>query len=41
MKKTIPGCGHSQMVPCSMDPQQFICKEDCDKVRECGHKCKM
>ncbi|EHB05998.1 NFX1-type zinc finger-containing protein 1 [Heterocephalus glaber] len=37
--KTIPQCGHKQMVPCSMPESDFCCQEPCPKVLRCGHRC--
>ncbi|KAM4842523.1 NFX1-type zinc finger-containing protein 1 [Thomomys bottae] len=37
--KTIPQCGHEQMVPCSLPALAFCCQEPCPKVLRCGHKC--
>ncbi|XP_015334920.1 NFX1-type zinc finger-containing protein 1 [Marmota marmota marmota] len=37
--KTIPQCGHEQMVPCSMPESDFCCQEPCPKVLRCGHRC--
>ncbi|XP_037666999.1 NFX1-type zinc finger-containing protein 1 [Choloepus didactylus] len=37
--KTIPRCGHQQMVPCSMPESDFCCQEPCLKLLKCGHKC--
>ncbi|XP_073534653.1 NFX1-type zinc finger-containing protein 1-like isoform X2 [Phyllobates terribilis] len=39
VQKEIPLCGHIQDVPCSMDPEEFCCKEPCIKILQCGHKC--
>nr|XP_020025521.1 NFX1-type zinc finger-containing protein 1 isoform X2 [Castor canadensis] len=37
--KTIPQCGHEQMVPCSVLELDFCCQEPCPKVLRCGHRC--
>ncbi|XP_035691669.1 NFX1-type zinc finger-containing protein 1-like [Branchiostoma floridae] len=37
--KIIPGCGHEQMVPCGIDPKDFCCREPCEKILQCGHRC--
>ncbi|XP_078411503.1 NFX1-type zinc finger-containing protein 1 isoform X1 [Cetorhinus maximus] len=37
--KVIPQCGHLQKVPCSKNPENFVCKEPCSKILHCGHKC--
>ncbi|KAJ7385065.1 NFX1-type zinc finger-containing protein 1 [Desmophyllum pertusum] len=30
--KTIPGCGHEQRVQCSIDPANFSCQVNCEKI---------
>ncbi|XP_048205561.1 NFX1-type zinc finger-containing protein 1 isoform X2 [Perognathus longimembris pacificus] len=37
--KTVPQCGHEQMVPCSLPASAFCCQEPCPKVLRCGHRC--
>ncbi|XP_011784579.1 PREDICTED: NFX1-type zinc finger-containing protein 1 [Colobus angolensis palliatus] len=37
--KTIPRCGHKQMVPCSVPESDFCCQEPCSKSLRCGHRC--
>ncbi|PNJ19409.1 ZNFX1 isoform 4 [Pongo abelii] len=37
--KTIPQCGHEQMVPCSVPESDFCCQEPCSKSLRCGHRC--
>ncbi|XP_015285441.3 NFX1-type zinc finger-containing protein 1 isoform X2 [Macaca fascicularis] len=37
--KTIPRCGHEQMVPCSVPESDFCCQEPCSKSLRCGHRC--
>ncbi|XP_003932606.3 NFX1-type zinc finger-containing protein 1 [Saimiri boliviensis] len=37
--KTIPRCGHEQMVPCSVPESEFCCQEPCPKFLRCGHRC--
>lgn len=39
VEKTIPRCGHRQMVPCYQDPDLFKCQEPCPKQLACGHPC--
>jgi hypothetical protein len=40
VQKTIPNCGHVQMVKCHVPPEKFICKLPCEKIlKVCGHKC--
>ena len=41
VQKIIPSCGHLQMVECSKKSEDFVCKEKCEKVRSCGHKCRL
>ncbi|XP_078674224.1 NFX1-type zinc finger-containing protein 1-like [Branchiostoma floridae x Branchiostoma belcheri] len=40
VSKIIPGCGHEQMVPCGVDPNDFCCREQCEKINPCGHRCR-
>ena len=37
--KTVPSCGHEQPVPCSTDPEEFVCLVKCEKILACGHNC--
>lgn len=39
VKKVVPRCQHTQMVPCSQDPATFCCKDRCQNVLPCGHLC--
>ena len=39
VRKVIRTCQHTQLVPCYMPPEQFSCKEKCQKDLPCGHKC--
>ncbi|NWU70241.1 ZNFX1 protein, partial [Pterocles burchelli] len=39
VEKTIPACGHLQMVPCSTPASEFLCQEPCQKMLNCGHTC--
>lgn len=39
IKKIIPQCQHTQMVPCHQDPETFVCREPCQKMLPCGHQC--
>ena len=41
VEKTIARCGHKQIMKCGQDPELFICHEKCEKVRDCGHPCKL
>ncbi|KAI8514834.1 NFX1-type zinc finger-containing protein 1 [Branchiostoma belcheri] len=40
VSKIMPGCGHEQMVPCGVDPNDFCCREQCEKINPCGHRCR-
>lgn len=40
VKKVIPQCQHTQVVPCHQDPDTFKCLEPCEKLLPCGHRCK-
>ncbi|KAM4688146.1 NFX1-type zinc finger-containing protein 1-like [Discoglossus pictus] len=37
--KTIPICGHTQEMFCSMSPDKELCKVPCTKILKCGHPC--
>ncbi|KAK3589677.1 hypothetical protein CHS0354_015183 [Potamilus streckersoni] len=37
--KTIPKCGHEQVVPCYLDPALFSCRNPCETILSCGHRC--
>ncbi|XP_021348896.1 NFX1-type zinc finger-containing protein 1-like [Mizuhopecten yessoensis] len=39
MPKKIPQCGHTQAVPCQIDPNYFRCEERCEENLPCGHRC--
>ena len=39
IEKTIPGCNHTQRIPCHMEPDEFKCKEKCNKTCLRGHPC--
>ncbi|XP_030067298.1 NFX1-type zinc finger-containing protein 1 [Microcaecilia unicolor] len=41
VRKTIPQCGHLQMVPCSIPAEDFCCKEPCQNILRCGHQCSL
>ncbi|XP_029467093.1 NFX1-type zinc finger-containing protein 1 [Rhinatrema bivittatum] len=41
VQKTIPQCGHLQMVPCAVAAGDFCCKEPCHNILRCGHQCSM
>ena len=40
VEKTIPNCGHKQMVKCHVPETKFICHEPCQEILPCGHKCR-
>ncbi|NXK65134.1 ZNFX1 protein, partial [Sylvietta virens] len=40
VEKTIPKCGHTQMVPCHIPLREFKCLEPCQKKLNCGHTCR-
>ena len=35
--KVVPGCGHTQKVPCHLDPQMFSCRHQVLHHFPCGH----
>ena len=39
VEKALPGCGHITEVRCSEDLKEVTCKERCDKILSCGHRC--
>uniref|UniRef100_A0A8D0HP35 NFX1-type zinc finger-containing protein 1 n=1 Tax=Sphenodon punctatus TaxID=8508 RepID=A0A8D0HP35_SPHPU len=39
VEKIISDCGHSQMVPCHVPADVWICKKPCTRLRECKHPC--
>jgi hypothetical protein len=39
IQAVLPVCGHSQEVRCGEDLSMVVCRDKCDKTRECGHKC--
>ncbi|NXI60378.1 ZNFX1 protein, partial [Chloroceryle aenea] len=39
VEKTIPKCGHLQLVPCFIPDSEFICQEPCLEKLNCGHRC--
>ncbi|XP_065226654.1 NFX1-type zinc finger-containing protein 1-like [Planococcus citri] len=40
VKKRVPNCGHEIKLECSVAPEQRLCREQCQRVTICGHKCK-
>ena len=39
VKKTLPECGHTIVLPCFKEPRPELCNERCEKTRPCGHRC--
>jgi hypothetical protein len=39
VEKKIESCGHLIRIRCCVVPTQSMCKEDCTKTLDCGHKC--
>ncbi|XP_041363692.1 NFX1-type zinc finger-containing protein 1-like [Gigantopelta aegis] len=39
IEKIVPICQHKQMIECHLDPRKFSCRENCNKILPCGHKC--
>ena len=39
VEKTLPGCGHKTMSPCSADIVSIECSNLCEKLLKCGHFC--
>jgi len=39
IQAVLPGCGHTQKVRCGADLASVVCREKCEKIRSCGHKC--
>uniref|UniRef100_UPI00358FF488 NFX1-type zinc finger-containing protein 1 isoform X1 n=1 Tax=Myxine glutinosa TaxID=7769 RepID=UPI00358FF488 len=37
--KIIPRCHHRQLVPCHVEPKDFVCQQQCDQFLSCGHPC--
>ncbi|KAL3847655.1 hypothetical protein ACJMK2_018556 [Sinanodonta woodiana] len=37
--KIVPRCGHTQVMPCGMNPAEFICQDNCEFKLSCGHTC--
>ena len=37
--KTLPQCGHDQLVECYRNPIYHICEEPCKRKLDCGHPC--
>ncbi|XP_046375708.2 NFX1-type zinc finger-containing protein 1-like [Haliotis rufescens] len=39
IEKTLPRCGHVQMIPCEEDELTYQCQERCNDSLPCGHGC--
>ncbi|KAK7114307.1 NFX1-type zinc finger-containing protein 1-like [Littorina saxatilis] len=39
VEKTLPLCGHKATMECSREPLTWTCKEPCQGMLSCGHKC--
>ena len=39
MEKEIPTCGHTQIVPCGIPVETFMCQKKCLEFQPCGHLC--
>jgi len=39
VEKTVPSCGHTQKMPCHLEPGCFECQVPCSKVLPCDHVC--
>ncbi|BFZ12701.1 hypothetical protein BsWGS_15740 [Bradybaena similaris] len=37
--KEFPICGHENQVPCSVPPEEAICKQRCSHILQCQHQC--
>ena len=37
--KTLPRCGHQDLVPCYLNPMLHDCSHPCEKKLSCGHPC--
>ncbi|KAJ9573480.1 hypothetical protein L9F63_009140, partial [Diploptera punctata] len=40
VEKKLPKCGHKAMMYCSDHPSRLVCQKKCEKLLNCGHKCK-
>ncbi|XP_060877240.1 NFX1-type zinc finger-containing protein 1-like [Metopolophium dirhodum] len=38
--KVIPDCGHSITMKCKTLPERKLCTKECNRILDCGHKCK-
>ena len=41
VEKTIEGCSHRVMLPCSVDPVRSLCTKQCKRILPCGHPCEL
>ena len=39
VEKTLPSCGHKTTVRCGKDLNKVQCKEQCEKILPCSHRC--
>ena len=39
VSKVLPHCGHEQLIPCHVDPNDYLCEAPCEKKLQCGHRC--
>jgi hypothetical protein len=39
VEKTFPNCGHKTVVNCSTDISNFNCRQFCERLLQCNHKC--
>ncbi|KAG6452108.1 NFX1-type zinc finger-containing protein 1 [Manduca sexta] len=40
VKKIIPECGHEIIIACHVEPTRALCNRKCERVLQCGHRCK-
>ncbi|XP_047105810.1 NFX1-type zinc finger-containing protein 1-like [Schistocerca piceifrons] len=40
VQKVIPDCGHKIYIPCSEQPTRSMCRKPCERLLECGHRCR-
>jgi len=39
VERTMPVCGHKEMVQCHIQTADYKCREPCVKTLDCGHLC--
>ena len=39
VKKSLPYCSHQVTLPCWVDSGSVVCKQQCERTLECGHRC--